>query len=99
MFSIVLSTIYVSLPLDRTTALQVSGLDWHTLKPCVKWMEPFYEAAMADSTHLVLDEQDEQYKQSYGLLHLSVDITSDESHILQTHHTTIGIYVSSANCV
>lgn len=64
------------------------------MKPCVKWMEPFYDAVMADSANLFLPELDDQYKPAYGLRHLSVNITSDDSHIIQTHTTTLAIFVS-----
>lgn len=82
-------------PNRRTTALRVSGLDWVTVKPCVKWMEPFYEVVMADAAHLFLAEQDEQVQQSYGLRHICPHITTDDSHIIQTHTTSVALFVST----
>lgn len=57
-------------------------------------MEPFFEVVMLDSSHLFLAEQNEQIRQSYGLRHLSTNITTDDSHIIQTHTTSVALFVS-----
>lgn len=57
-------------------------------------MEPYFEVSMQDSAQLFLAEQNEQIRQSYGLRHLSADITTDDSHIIQTHTTSVVLFVS-----
>lgn len=79
---------------NRTTALRVSGLDWSVVKPCVKWMEPFYEVVKADSSNLFLPELDEQLQASFGLRHISTHINTDDSYVIQTHTTSVALFVS-----
>lgn len=75
--------------------LQVSGLDWVIVAPCVKWMQPFYDVVSKDQSHIFLLESNEQVQHSYGLNHVCPDVTTDDSHIIQTHSTSLALFVSS----
>lgn len=78
----------------RETALRCSGLDWQTIESCANWMEPFFHVICEESEHLYLMEQNEQVESKYGLGYICPNIVTDDSHIIQTHKTTMGMFVS-----
>jgi G1/S-specific cyclin-E1 len=82
--------------LDKNTATKVSGLDWATIAPCAKWMEPYYQVLdeEAEINPIQLLEQNEQVEASFGLSHVCPNLTKDYSHIIQTHSTSLDIFVS-----
>lgn len=81
-------------PLFRETALRCSGLDWQTVQPCARWMEPFFHVISKKAPYLQLNEQNEQVTNRFGLSHICPNIVTDDSHIIQTHTTTMDMYVS-----
>lgn len=86
----------VSHTLDKNVATRVSGLDWATLAPCAKWMEPYFQVLEeeADINPIILLEQNEQVEMSYGVSHVCPNLTKDPSHIIQTHSTSLDVFVS-----
>lgn len=57
-------------------------------------MEPFFEVIRANSVNIFLPEMDEQVQPSFGLGHLSSKINTDDSYIVQTHSTSLALFVS-----
>lgn len=93
---------FFSLLNHRSVALKVSGLDWNIIAPCAKWMEPFYYVICEESAQIFLLEQNEQIKPAFGLNHICPNIITDDSHIIQTHSTSLNLFVSltgSAYCL
>lgn len=86
----------ISHVIDKTAATRVSGLDWASISPCAKWMEPYYQVLEedADCNPIKLLEMNEQIELSYGMTHVCPNITKDPSHILQTHSTSLDVFVS-----
>lgn len=86
----------VSHTLDKNVAIKVSGLDWATLAPCAKWMEPYFQVLEeeAETNPIILLEQNEQVEMSYGVSHVCPNLTKDPSHIIQTHSTSLDVFVS-----
>lgn len=86
----------VSHVLGKTAACRVSGLDWSSIAPCAKWMEPYFQ--VLDEDHecnpIKLQELNEQVEYAYGLSHVCPNIHQDPSHIIQTHSTSLDIFVS-----
>jgi G1/S-specific cyclin-E1 len=99
----VIAAAAISHTLDKTAASKVSGLDWATLAPCVKWMEPYFQVLdeEADINPIMLLEQNDQVEMSYGISHICPQLNKDPSHIIQTHSTSLDIFVSylSANFI
>lgn len=85
--------------------MRVSSLDWRTIHLCAKWMETFFHVISEEAQHLHLLEQNEQIPSKHGLGHVCPNIVTDESHIIQTHSTSMGMYVSTSenmlfkNCI
>ncbi|XP_065357953.1 G1/S-specific cyclin-E isoform X2 [Calliphora vicina] len=77
---------------NRETALRCSGLDWLTIQPCSRWMAPFFEVISEESHNLHLLEQNEQITTKFGLGHICPNIVTDDSHIIQTHTTTMTMF-------
>lgn len=90
-YSVVAAAVLVH-TINRTTALRVSGLDWQIIKPCFTWMEPFYDVIRAESVNMFLTETDEQVQPSYGLGHLSSQINTDDTYVIQTHSTSLALF-------
>lgn len=86
----------ISHVLDKATAKKVSGLDWATIAPCAKWMEPYYQVLEEEAEYnpIFLLEQNEQVEISYGLSHICPNLNKDPSHIIQTHSTSLDVFVS-----
>lgn len=86
----------ISHVIDKTAATRVSGLDWASIAPCAKWMEPYYQVLEeeADCNPIKLMEMNEQVEMSYGLTHICPNLTQDPSHIIQTHSTSLDTFVS-----
>lgn len=80
--------------LCREIAVRVSGFDWNVIAPCSQWMAPFFDVTREESQHLHLLEANEQVKSKYGLGHICPNIVTDDSHIIQTHTTSIDMFVS-----
>lgn len=80
----------------RKTATSVSGLDWDVIAPCAKWMEPYFLVICDENeaSPLALLESNEQVKSSYGLAHVCPNLVADSSHIVQTHTTSLDMFVS-----
>lgn len=57
-------------------------------------MEPFFEVIRTDSVNIFLSELDEQVQPSFGLGHISHKINTDDSYIVQTHTTSLALFVS-----
>ncbi|XP_055849912.1 G1/S-specific cyclin-E [Episyrphus balteatus] len=88
----VIAAAAISHSFDKETALRVSGLDWVTIQPCARWMEPFFKVISEESEHLYLMEQNEQIASKSGLAHLCPNIVTDDSHIIQTHTTSMTMF-------
>lgn len=74
--------------------LDVTGLEWAIVAPCVKWMQPFYDVVSKDESTVFLLELNEQVQHSYGLNHVCPEVNTDDSHIIQTHSTSLALFVS-----
>lgn len=74
----------------------MSGLDWEAIAPCAKWMEPYFLVICDENeiSPLALLESNEQVKGSYGLAHVCPNLVADSSHIIQTHTTSLDMFVS-----
>ncbi|XP_034097848.1 G1/S-specific cyclin-E isoform X1 [Drosophila albomicans] len=88
----VLAAAAISHTFDRETALRCSGLDWETVHPCARWMEPFFHVISKKAPYLHMNEQNEQVTNKFGLAHICPNIVTDDSHIIQTHTTTMDMY-------
>lgn len=86
----------ISHVLDKNVARKVSGLDWATIAPCAKWIEPYYQVLEEDAElnpiHLL--EQNDQAELNYGISHICPNLHKDPSHIIQTHSTSLDVFVS-----
>ncbi|KAM8716575.1 hypothetical protein ACLKA7_003453 [Drosophila subpalustris] len=88
----VLAAAAISHTFNRETALRCSGLDWQMIQPCARWMEPFFHVISKKAPYLQLNEQNEQVTNKFGLAHVCPNIVTDDSHIIQTHTTTMDMY-------
>ena len=91
----------ISHVIDKNAAMRVSGLDWAQIAPCAKWMEPYYQVLQeeADSNPLKLLEMNEQIEYGYGLTHICPNLSQDPSHIVQTHSTSLDVFVSFSRSI
>ncbi|CAO1351384.1 unnamed protein product [Diamesa hyperborea] len=80
--------------IDKNAALRVSGLDWASIAPCAKWMEPYYQVLEEEETinPIRLLETNDQIEMSYGLSHICPNLIKDHSHIIQTHSTSLDLF-------
>ncbi|XP_053673745.1 G1/S-specific cyclin-E [Anopheles nili] len=87
----VIAAAAVSHTFDRKTATRVSGLNWEDIAPCAKWMEPFFQVICeVNATYpLTFLESNESLKFSNGLNHVCPNLVADNSHIIQTHTTSL----------
>lgn len=60
-------------------------------------MKPFYDVINEESGPIFLLEQNEQISSPSGLKHICPNIVTDESHTIQTHRTTLQMFVSTPN--
>ncbi|XP_052852395.1 G1/S-specific cyclin-E isoform X1 [Drosophila gunungcola] len=88
----VLAAAAISHTFSREASLRCSGLDWQVIQPCARWMEPFFRVVSQKATFLQLNEQNEQVSNKFGLGHICPNIVTDDSHIIQTHTTTMDMY-------
>ncbi|KAH8273622.1 hypothetical protein KR018_004674, partial [Drosophila ironensis] len=88
----VLAAAAISHTFNREVALRCSGLDWQVIQPCAHWMEPFFRVISKKAAYLQLNEQNEQVTNKFGLAHVCPNIVTDDSHIIQTHTTTMEMY-------
>ncbi|XP_064546951.1 G1/S-specific cyclin-E isoform X2 [Drosophila montana] len=88
----ILAAAAISHTFNRETALRCSGLDWEAVQPCARWMEPFFHVVSKKAPYLQLNEQNEQVTNKFGLAHICPNITTDDSHIIQTHTITMDMY-------
>ena len=86
----------ISHTIDQNVATRVSGLDWASIAPCAKWMEPYFQVLEEDAecNPVKLLEMNEQVEYGYGVKHVCPNLTQDPSHIIQTHSTSLDIFVS-----
>ncbi|XP_053957871.1 G1/S-specific cyclin-E isoform X1 [Anastrepha ludens] len=77
---------------NREIALRCSGLDWEAIDPCARWMQPFFQVVREESTYLALMEQNDQVTNRFGLAHICPNIITDDSHIIQTHTISMGMF-------
>ena len=86
----------ISHTLGENVSMRVSGLDWASIAPCAKWMEPYYQVLHEEqeSDPIKLLEMNEQVDYGFGLTHICPNLTQDPSHIIQTHSTSLDIFVS-----
>lgn len=77
----------------RKIAIKLSGLDWATIGPCSRWMEPYFQICI-QSPKLVLQERNDQFETKGGLGVVCPNINTDESHIIQAHTTNMDMFVS-----
>lgn len=86
----------ISHVIGQNAASRVSGFHWAEIAPCAKWMEPYFQVLDEDSElnpiHLL--EANEQLEATYSVTHVCPNLTRDPSHILQTHSTSLEIFVS-----
>lgn len=85
------------LVLDKDISEKVSGLSWkRETCLCAKWMEPYYQILNeeAETDPIQLLEGNEQVEYNFGLNHVCPKLTSDLSHNIQTHSTSLDIFVS-----
>ncbi|XP_030241907.1 G1/S-specific cyclin-E isoform X2 [Drosophila navojoa] len=88
----ILAAAAMSHTFNRETALRSSGLDWQAIQPCARWMEPFFHVISKRAPYLQLNEQNEQVTNKFGVAHICPNIVTDDSHIIQTHTTTMDMY-------
>eukprot|EP00099_Drosophila_melanogaster_P014018 NP_476959.1 cyclin E, isoform A [Drosophila melanogaster] len=88
----VLAAAAISHTFSREMALRCSGLDWQVIQPCARWMEPFFRVISQKAPYLQLNEQNEQVSNKFGLGLICPNIVTDDSHIIQTHTTTMDMY-------
>ncbi|KAH8418837.1 hypothetical protein KR222_011563, partial [Zaprionus bogoriensis] len=88
----VLAAAAISHAFNRETALRCSGLDWQSIEACALWMKPFFDVISKKAPYLTLHEQNEQVTNKFGLAHICPNIVTDDSHIIQTHTTTMDMY-------
>ncbi|EDW57873.2 G1/S-specific cyclin-E isoform X1 [Drosophila virilis] len=88
----ILAAAAISHTFNRETALRCSGLDWQAVQACARWMEPFFHVVSKKAPYLQLNEQNEQVTNKFGLAHICPNITTDDSHIIQTHTITMDMY-------
>jgi cyclin E len=86
----------ISHVLGKIVASKVSGLDFATIAPCAKWMEPYFQVLEEEAEYnpIKLLEQNEQIEVNYGISHICPNLVKDPSHIIQTHSTSLDIFVS-----
>jgi cyclin E len=86
----------ISHVIDKNTAMKVSGLDWATIAPCAKWIEPYFQVLdeEAEINSLNLLETNEPEEANYGIAHVCPNLNKDPSHIIQIHSTSLDIFVS-----
>ncbi|XP_017467829.1 PREDICTED: G1/S-specific cyclin-E-like isoform X2 [Rhagoletis zephyria] len=77
---------------NREIALRCSGFDWQTVETCARWMQPFFQIVQEESTYLVLMEQNDQLTNRFGMGHFCPNIVTDDSHIIQTHTISMGMF-------
>lgn len=94
----VIAAAAVSHTFDRRTATSVSGLDWEVIAPCARWMEPYFLIICDENeiSPLALLESHEQVKTSFGLSHVCPNLVTDNSHIIQTHTTSLDMFDRAA---
>lgn len=83
--------------LDKEISEKVSGLSWkRETCLCAKWMEPYYQILNeeAETDPILLQEANDQVENNYCLNHICPKITADFSHNIQTHSTSLDIFVS-----
>lgn len=90
----VIAAAAISHTFDRKTATSVSGLDWDVIAPCAKWMEPYFLVICDENevSPLALLESNDQLKSSFGLAHVCPNLVADNSHIIQTHTTSLDMF-------
>lgn len=57
-------------------------------------MKPFFDVIREEYKNVFLLEQNDLVKTTYGLSHVCPNIISDDSHIIQTHTISLGMFVS-----
>lgn len=77
--------------------MKLSGLDWATIDPCSRWMEPYFQICL-QAPRLALQERHEQFDTKGGLGSVCPNINTDESHIIQAHTTNMDMFVSVSIC-
>ncbi|XP_055382091.1 G1/S-specific cyclin-E isoform X2 [Condylostylus longicornis] len=87
-YSIIAATA-ISHTFGKETAVRVSGYDWDSLVGCFKWMQPFFDIIKDEAQFFFLPEQNEQVQSKQGLGHFCPKIVTDDSHMVQTHTTSI----------
>lgn len=82
--------------LGENAAIRVSGLDWASIAPCAKWIEPYYQVLQEDAeiNPVKMMEMNEQVDYGYGLSHICQNLNQDPMHIIQTHSTSLDVFVS-----
>ena len=90
----ILAAAAISHTFNRETALRCSGFNWETLQPCVRWMQPFFGVITDESNNLQLIDVDEELDRSFGLVHICPNIVTDDSHLIQTHNTSMTMFDS-----
>lgn len=77
----------------RKIAIKLSGLDWVTIAPCHRWMEPYFQVII-QQPKLSLQEKNEQVESKQGMNSVCSKINTDDSHIIQMHTTSMDMFVS-----
>lgn len=72
-----------------------SGLSWSVLGPCVRWMTPYFTLLSEETAIPSIRVLSETIQKSSGLKHTCPKLVVDESHTLQTHVTSIDMFVST----
>ncbi|XP_055683938.1 G1/S-specific cyclin-E isoform X1 [Lutzomyia longipalpis] len=79
---------------SKKVATRVSGLEWASIEPCAKWMEPFFRVINDDTTPVFHLEQTEALPVSYGVGHFCPNANTDESYKIQTHTISLEMFDS-----
>lgn len=77
----------------RKAAVKLSGLEWTTIAPCHRWMEPYFQVIL-QQPKLFLQEKTDQTESKHGMQTVCPNINSDDSHIIQMHTTSMDMFVS-----
>ncbi|EDV99050.1 GH13253 [Drosophila grimshawi] len=88
----VLTAAAISHTFNMETALRCSGLDFQVVQRCARWMQPFFCVISNKAVYLHMNEQNEQVTNKFGLASVCPNIVTDDSHIIQTHTTTMDMY-------
>ncbi|XP_031623125.1 G1/S-specific cyclin-E-like isoform X2 [Contarinia nasturtii] len=91
----VIAAAAISHTFNKKVAIKLSGLEWATIAPCYRWMEPYFQVIL-QQPKLILQEKHEQIESKQGMNSVCPNINTDDSHIIQMHTTTMDMFDQAA---